>query len=112
MQVFSNNLNQLGKPYNEDEENQKPVNAGAFGKAVKDCDPVKIDANESIKEMLKFFMGKNTPTRQEYIIRNLRFEHDLVKDEESQNEEADGPGSAPEKNAVTAKEGVVESAAA
>ena len=57
-------------------------------------------------------MGKNTPTRQEYIIRNLRFEHDLVKDEESQNEEADGPGSAPEKNAVTAKEGVVESAAA
>ena len=39
-------------------------------------DPVKIDAHESIKEMLKFFMGKNTPERQEYIIRNLRFEHD------------------------------------
>ena len=34
-------------------------------------DPVKIDAHESIKEMLKFFMGKNTPERQEYIIRNL-----------------------------------------
>ena len=45
-------------------------------------DPVKIDAHESIKEMLKFFMGKNTPERQEYIIRNLRFEHDLVDDEE------------------------------
>ena len=42
-------------------------------------DPVKIDAHESIKEMLKFFMGKNTPIRQEYIIRNLRFEHDLVE---------------------------------
>ena len=41
-------------------------------------DPVKIDAHESIKEMLKFFMGKNTPERQEYIIRNLRFEHDLA----------------------------------
>ncbi|HAD20728.1 MAG TPA: DNA topoisomerase IV, partial [Opitutae bacterium] len=26
-------------------------------------DPVKIDAHESIKEMLKFFMGKNTPER-------------------------------------------------
>ena len=34
-------------------------------------DPVKIDVQESIKEMLKFFMGKNTPERQEYIIRNL-----------------------------------------
>jgi len=43
-------------------------------------DPVKIDAHESIKEMLKFFMGKNTPDRQEYIIRNLRFEHDIVED--------------------------------
>ena len=51
-------------------------------------DPVKIDAHESIKEMLKFFMGKNTPERQEYIIRNLRFEHDLVDDgEESVAEE-------------------------
>ena len=37
-------------------------------------DPVKIDAHESIKEMLKFFMGKNTPERQQYIIRNLRYE--------------------------------------
>ena len=43
-------------------------------------DPVKIDAHESIKEMLKFFMGKNTPDRQEYIIRNLRFEHDIVEE--------------------------------
>ncbi len=50
-------------------------------------DPVKIDAHESIKEMLKFFMGKNTPERQEYIIRNLRFEHDLVDEEESVAEE-------------------------
>jgi topoisomerase-4 subunit B len=41
-------------------------------------DPVKIDAHESIKEMLKFFMGKNTPERQEYIIKNLRFEHDIL----------------------------------
>ena len=31
--------------------------------------------------MLKFFMGKNTPERQEYIIRNLRFEHELVDGE-------------------------------
>jgi topoisomerase-4 subunit B len=44
-------------------------------------DPVRLDANESIKEMLKFFMGKNTPERQQYIIRNLRFEHDIVEDD-------------------------------
>jgi len=57
-------------------------------------DPVKIDAHESIKEMLKFFMGKNTPDRQEYIIRNLRFEHDLAKDDGSPaNTEAEGAGS-------------------
>ena len=49
-------------------------------------DPVKIDVQESIKEMLKFFMGKNTPERQEYIIRNLRFEHDIVEEEEKEND--------------------------
>ncbi len=48
-----------------------------IGKEIR-LDPVKIDLQESIKEMLKFFMGKNTPERQEYIIRNLRFQHDLV----------------------------------
>tara|TARA_Y100001934_G_C12379719_1_gene791582 strand:- start:811 stop:2646 length:1836 start_codon:yes stop_codon:yes gene_type:complete len=49
-------------------------------------DPVRIDANESIKGMLKFFMGKNTPERQQYIIRNLRYEHDVVDDEEAEDE--------------------------
>ena len=49
-------------------------------------DPVKIDVQESIKEMLKFFMGKNTPERQEYIIRNLRFEHDIVEEEEKEDD--------------------------
>ena len=53
-------------------------------------DPVKIDVQESIKEMLKFFMGKNTPERQEYIIRNLRYEHDLVaEDNVESSEESD-----------------------
>ena len=50
-------------------------------------DPVKIDAHESIKEMLKFFMGKNTPERQDYIIRNLRFELDLVEEDAEKAEE-------------------------
>jgi topoisomerase-4 subunit B len=48
-------------------------------------DPVKIDAHESIKEMLKFFMGKNTPERQQYIIRNLRYDVDIVEEEHQVN---------------------------
>ena len=50
-------------------------------------DPVKIDAHESIKEMLKFFMGKNTPERQQYIIRNLRYELDIVEKEKKNSED-------------------------
>ena len=50
-------------------------------------DPVRLDAHESIREMLKFFMGKNTPERQQYIIRNLRFEHDIVDDDEASESE-------------------------
>jgi len=75
-------------------------------------DPVKIDANESLKEMLKFFMGKNTPTRQEYIIRNLRFEHDIL-DEDEEGEENGNP-ILPKKSKKTevSKKEMVESAAA
>jgi topoisomerase-4 subunit B len=75
-------------------------------------DPVKIDANESLKEMLKFFMGKNTPTRQEYIIRNLRFEHDIL-DEDEEGEE-NGKPILPKKSKKTeaSKTDMVESAAA
>jgi len=67
-------------------------------------DPVKIDANESLKEMLKFFMGKNTPTRQEYIIRNLRFEHDLVDEPEESS------GQSTENSAVAVKSKTAENA--
>jgi topoisomerase-4 subunit B len=30
----------------------------------------------SVEELLSFYMGKNTPERQEFIIDNLRFEND------------------------------------
>ena len=75
-------------------------------------DPVKIDANESLKEMLKFFMGKNTPIRQEYIIRNLRFEHDILdeEDEDKENGEAILPKKG--KKSEASKEEIAESAAA
>jgi topoisomerase-4 subunit B len=75
-------------------------------------DPVKIDANESLKEMLKFFMGKNTPTRQEYIIRNLRFEHDLVDEDRKEEDALSTKDTSKSKKLSNAEEPVSESAAA
>jgi topoisomerase-4 subunit B len=37
-----------------------------------------LDDNMSIDELLSFYMGKNTPTRQEFIIDNLKVELDIV----------------------------------
>ncbi len=41
-------------------------------------DPVMLDEEMSIEELLSFYMGKNTPDRQEFIINNLKVELDLV----------------------------------
>ncbi len=41
-------------------------------------DAVTIDHHHSLKEMLTFYMGKNTPKRQEFIIENLRVELDAL----------------------------------
>ncbi|WP_299550316.1 DNA topoisomerase IV subunit B [Seonamhaeicola sp.] len=43
-------------------------------------DPVMLDDNMSIDELLSFYMGKNTPTRQEFIIDNLKVEMDLIEE--------------------------------
>ena len=43
-------------------------------------DPVMLDKAMSIDELLKFYMGKNTPDRQEFIIENLKVELDKVED--------------------------------
>lgn len=43
-------------------------------------DPVMLDKDMSIEELLSFYMGKNTPTRQEFIIDNLKVELDLIED--------------------------------
>ena len=42
-------------------------------------DPVMLDDNMSIEELLSFYMGKNTPSRQEFIIGNLKVEMDLIE---------------------------------
>jgi topoisomerase-4 subunit B len=43
-------------------------------------DPVMLDKDMSIEELLSFYMGKNTPTRQEFIIDNLKVELDIVEE--------------------------------
>jgi len=40
-----------------------------------------LDDNMSIEELLSFYMGKNTPTRQEFIIDNLKVELDLIEED-------------------------------
>lgn len=44
-------------------------------------DPVMLDKEMSIEELLSFYMGKNTPTRQEFIIDNLKVELDIIEEE-------------------------------
>ena len=44
-------------------------------------DPVMLDSETTIEEMLSFYMGKNTPDRQKFIINNLKVELDLIATE-------------------------------
>ena len=47
-------------------------------------DPVMLDKYKSIPEILEFYMGKNTPDRQNFIIDNLKVEIDLVEEVEEE----------------------------
>ncbi len=44
-------------------------------------EPVRMKRNDSVNGFLEFFMGKNTPERQDFIIDNLRIEEDKVEEE-------------------------------
>ena len=43
-------------------------------------DPVVIGPDTPIQKLLEFYMGKNTPERQQFIIENLKVEKDLVEE--------------------------------
>jgi topoisomerase-4 subunit B len=43
-------------------------------------EPVLLSKGTSIEEVLEFYMGKNTPDRQEFIMDNLRVEKDLAEE--------------------------------
>lgn len=42
-------------------------------------EPIMMDKNTSIEQLLSFYMGKNTPDRQEFIIKNLKVELDVIE---------------------------------
>lgn len=43
-------------------------------------DPVMLSKDTSIEKLLDFYMGKNTPERQKFIINNLKVELDLIEE--------------------------------
>ncbi len=43
-------------------------------------DPIMMDKNTSIEQLLSFYMGKNPPDRQEFIINNLKVEIDELEE--------------------------------
>src|SRR5688500_4287974 len=59
-----------------------PDEFGAFiGENIR-LQPVIIHKDDHPQKILEFYMGKNTPTRQEFIIENLRIELDVVEEKE------------------------------
>jgi topoisomerase IV subunit B len=48
-------------------------------------EPVRMKKNDSVDGFLEFYMGKNTPDRQDFIIGNLRIEEDIVEEEKPLN---------------------------
>ena len=44
-------------------------------------DPVMLKPGTSVPDLLKYYMGKNTPDRQQFIIANLVVEKDLLNEE-------------------------------
>ena len=54
--------------------------AGFIGEDIR-LEPVILRKETKIKDLLSFYMGKNTPNRQEFIIDKLRVEKDLIDEE-------------------------------
>jgi topoisomerase-4 subunit B len=54
--------------------------SGFIGKKIR-LEPVLISQDETIHKLLDYYMGKNTPKRQDFIISKLRVEKDVVEPE-------------------------------
>jgi topoisomerase IV subunit B len=56
--------------------------AGFIGKDIRLAPVVMPPKPKTIHDLLTFYMGKNTPERQEFIIKNLKVETDVIEDPE------------------------------
>ena len=59
------------------------ISPGEFGLFIGDSmrlEPVIVSRKISIKELLTYYMGKNTADRQDFIIDNLRIEEDVLEE--------------------------------
>ena len=59
------------------------ISPNEFGNFIGDdirLEPIILRKDTSIKQILQFYMGKNTPDRQTFIIDNLKVEKDLVEE--------------------------------
>lgn len=59
---------------------------GFIGEDIR-LEPIILNKETKIVDLLTFYMGKNTPTRQSFIIKNLKIEKDLALDDPKANEE-------------------------
>ncbi|WP_373496840.1 DNA topoisomerase IV subunit B [Aquiflexum sp.] len=65
------------------------ISPGEFGKFIGEeirLDPIILRKETKIADLLSFYMGKNTPDRQVFIIDNLKIEKDIVHDDPSVNQ--------------------------
>jgi topoisomerase-4 subunit B len=70
------------------------ISPDEFGKFIGEnirLQPVLLHKDSHLQKILEFYMGKNTPTRQDFIIENLRIELDKVEAsaEKAQEEEVE-----------------------
>jgi len=59
------------------------ISPDEFGEFIGDeikLEPIILSKDTGIKQLLSFYMGKNTPERQDFIIENLKVEKNLVKE--------------------------------
>ncbi|MCF8380525.1 MAG: type IIA DNA topoisomerase subunit B [Bacteroidales bacterium] len=52
-------------------------------------EPVRLHKDDSIPDLLSYYMGKNTPERQDFIIENLRIEDDLIEEDFAEETETE-----------------------
>ncbi|WP_339756351.1 DNA topoisomerase IV subunit B [Algoriphagus aquimarinus] len=61
---------------------------GFIGEDIR-LEPIILNKETKIVDLLTFYMGKNTPTRQQFIIKNLKIEKDLALEDPKKVEEVD-----------------------